>query len=322
MRSMSRSGRGSRGNLFGDSGPEDAVPEDETLPELGEILHTRRPKRRTAPGSAFRAASAFTFSAGVARRQRAAGGRRWLLWLRVCISALLLLFGLIGVGVGISQTASGYSDAGTMAHAPVCAQGVDVTSTTENCVGTLNLVSEYGVLTGGDEEEIGLDLPPAGSANYAWVTFPGNAQFDAAVGYGPSVVRAEFWKGQLVTLTAGAQGVTVTTDLNPNNVGGSGLGITFMSFALVLLSLLLVVGIRAFRERWLRPGIMSRLIVSGLIVWFLGFFIAGICLMNQPALVAPVLAIAPVITVVLLAGLWFLLVKVWKGQVRQGYAYR
>ena len=294
------------------------------LPELGEILHTRQPKRRTASNSAFRAASAYTttFSARAGKRQRGAGGRRWLLWGRVVVYSVLLVFGLIGLSVGAWQAGSGYSDADTMAHAPVCAQGVDVTSTNENCVGTLNLVSEYGVFTGGDEEQLGLDLPHSASVPFAWAQFPGDAQFDTAVGDGPAVVRAEFWEGRLVTLSAGPHGVTVTTDLNPNNVGGTGLGIAFMSFALVLLSVLLFVGIRAFRERWLRPGIVSRLIVSGSAVWFLGFFIAGICLMNQPARVEVVLVVAPVVTVIVLAALWFLIVGVWKGQVRRGIAYR
>jgi len=319
---MSRRGRGSRGDLFGGTGPEDAAPEDEMLPELDELVHMRRPKRRRSVRSSnLRAASAYAFSPRFAGRQRV-GGRRWLVWLRVCLYSLLLLFSLIGVGSGISQAVSGYSDAGTMAHAPVCASGVDVTSTTENCVGNLNLVSEDGVISGGDEEEIGLDLPPAGSANYDLVSFPGDARFDAAVGDGPSVVRAEFWEGQIVTLTAGAQGVSATTDENPNNIGGSGLGVTFMSLAFALLSVLLFIGIRAIRLRWLRPGIGSRLLVSGLFVWFLGFFVAGVSLVNQPALIAPVLAMVPVFTAGLTALVWLAALKGPKNRVRRGYSYR
>ena len=319
---MSRRGRGSRGDLFGSSGPEDATPEDEMLPELDELLHTRQPKRRrSARSSNFRAASAYAFSPRFAGWQRG-GGRRWVLWLRVVLYSLILLFSLLGVGSGISQAVSGYSDAGTMAHAPVCASGIDVTSTTEDCVGNLNLVSEYGVISGGDEEDIGLDLPPAGSANFDMISFPGDARFDAAVGDGPSVVRAEFWEGQIVTLTAGAQGVSVTTDENPNNIGGSGLGVAFVSLAFVLLSILLFIGIRAFRLRWLRPGIMSRLLVSGLFVWLLGYFVAGVCLVNQPALIAPVFAMVPAFTAGLTALVWFLAAKGPKNRVRRGYSYR
>jgi hypothetical protein len=297
------------------------VPEDEILPELDNLLHTHTPKRRTSSRPGSGSAMAYAFSARAARRQRtrAIGGRRWLLGLRVCAYSLLLLFSLIGVGGGIAEAASGYSDAGIMAGAPVCATGVDVTSTTEDCVGTLNLVAEYGVVTGGDEENLGLDLPSSG---YAWAAFPGDAQFDAAVGDGPSVVRAEFWEGQIVTLTAGARGVTVTTDQNPNNVGGSGLGLTFISLAFVLLSILLFIGIRAFRLRWLRTGIALRLTVSGLIVWFLGFFIAGICLVNQPTLIAPVLAMGPALTAGLTALVWFSVVKRPKSRMRRRYSYR
>ena len=318
---MSRRGRESHGNPFGSSEPEDAVPEDEMLPELDELLHMRQPKRRTSSRATSGAASAYAFSPRFAGRQRV-GGRRWVLWLRVCIYSLVLLFSWIGLGVGISQALDGYSDAGTMAHAPVCGAGVDVTSTTKNCVGTLNLVSEYGVISGGDEEEIEFDLPPAGSANVDLVSFPGDAQFGAAVGDGPSVVRAEFWEGQIVTLTAGAQGVSVTTDENPNNVGGSGLGVAFMSLAFVLLSILLFIGIRALRLRWLRPGIGLQLTVSGLFVWLLGFFVAGVCLVTQPALIAPVFAMAPAITAGLTALVWLSVVKGPKNRVRRAYSYR
>jgi hypothetical protein len=318
---MSRRGRGSRGDLFGNSEPEDAVPEDEILPEFDAFLHTRQPKRRRSSRSDFRAASAYAFSPRFAGWQRS-GGRRWVLWLRVCVYCLLLLFSLTGVAAGISQAVSGYSDAGTMAHAPVCASGIDVTSTTENCVGTLNLLAEFGVVSGGDQEDLGLDLPPAGSANFDLVSFPGNAQFDAAVGDGPSVVRAEFWKGQIVTLSAGPLGETVTTDQNPNNMGGNGLGVAFVSVAFALLSILLFIGIRALRLRWLRPGVFARLLVSGLFVWFLGFFAAGICLTSQPAAVAQVLAMAPIFTVGITALVWFLAAKGPRRQMRRRYSYR
>jgi hypothetical protein len=298
------------------------VPEDEILPEFNEFLHTRQPKRRSSSRTAFRAASAYAVSPGFAAGSRRVGGRRWVLWLRVAVYSLLLLFSLAGLAAGISQAASGYSDAGTMAHAPVCAAGVDVTTTVENCVGTLNLLAESGVVSGGNEEELGLDLPPAASGNYALVSFPGDAQFDAAVGDGPSVVRAEFWKGQIVTLSAGPLGDTVTTDANPNNLGGNGLGVAFVSASFALLSLLLCIGIRAFRLRWLRPGTGSRLLVSGLFVWFLGFFAAGVCLANQPASVAQVLAMAPAITAGITALVWLLGAKGSGSRVRRRYQYR
>ena len=65
-----------------------------------------------------------------------------------------------------------------------------------------------------------------------------------------------------------------------------------------------------------------QLYVSGLVIWFLGFFIAGICLVNQPARVALVLAIVPALTVVLTALVWLSIVKGPKNRVRRSYAYR
>ena len=306
---VSRRGRG-QGDLFGES-----EPEDEVLPELGEVLHTRmrRPSRsrsRTTFGSAalFRTES------------RRVGERRRLLWLRVCLYSLLLAFGLIALVAGLVQTVDGYSDADAMANAPVCASGIDLTSTTENCVGTLNLVSAFGAIPDNGEDATGLDgMPSADAVQYAWVDYPGNAQFDAAIGDGPAVVRAEFWEGQIVTLTAGAQGVTVTTDQNPSNRGGNALGVTLVGLALALLSILLFIGIRAIRLRWLRPGLALRLTVSGLAVWSLGLFVAGVCLGLQPARVALVLAIAPAITVGLTALLWLGFAKGRNGRVRRGY---
>jgi len=302
--------------VFGDSEPEDA------LPELDEVLHTRgfrRPRRRSR--GTFTDAPRFAF-----RTQRQwpavdAGGRRWLLWLRVCLYSLMLVVGLLGLFGGLVETVGGYSDAATMASAPTCPSGIDLTDTTENCVGNLNLQAGSGAFDDGGEGAIGLGGQPSTDAvQFEWVTYPGNAAFNAAVGDGPSVVRAEFWEGQIVTLTAGTPGViAVTTDQNPNNRGGSGLGAMFVTLALVLLSILLFIGIRAFRLRWLRPGLALRLSVSGLSIWFLGLFVAGVCLTNQPARVALVLAIAPAITAGLTALVWLALAKGRGGRVRRAY---
>ena len=247
--------------------------------------------------------------------------------LRIVLISVLAVAGMLGISVGIAQAVDGFGDAGTLASAPVCAAGVDVTTVTEDCVGTMNLLAEDGVFDDdgdGGGASIELDLPPAGSYNAAYPSFPGNALFDAAVGDGetPAVVRAEFWKGQIVTLTAGKQGVTVTTNQNPNNVGGVGLGMAVMSLASVLLALLLLVGVRAIRLRWLLPGVVLRLTVSGLCVWCLGTFVAGVCLVNQPARVAEVAVIAPLVTLGLTALLWLLLSRVPKRQLRHRYSYR
>jgi len=286
------------------------------MPELDDLLRVRtRWASRLAPRFPAGSAHGYTY----ARRSRA-GGRRWVLWLRVSLTSIVLVIGLIVMAAGVSQAVGGYADADTMAHAPVCAAGVDPTNTTENCVGTLNLTSVYGVFDAGGEESIELDLPPANSDNASFPTFPGDAQFDAAVGNGdgPAVLRAEFWRGQIVALTAGSPGVTVTTDQNPNNRGGVGLGSVLVGFALVLLAILLLIGIRAFRLRWLRPGLLSRLTVSGLAVWLLGSFVAGVCLVNQPARVAAVGVIAPSFTVGLTALVWLALVPGRKNRLRRG----
>jgi hypothetical protein len=311
---MSRRDRGRQGDLFGNS-----EPEDEALPELEDLLRAHAPRRGRRPNSAARIASAYLFRPRRARVR----GRRWVLWVRVGICSLLLVFSVIGFGAGLTNAVSGYSDAGTFAGAPTCAAGVDPTSTTTNCVGTLNLVSaEYGVYDDGNGDAIDLDLPPADSQNAVTATFPGNADFENAVGYGPSVVRAEFWRGQIVALTAGAQGVTVTTDQNPNNVGGNGLGVALISLTVALLSALLFIGIRGFRERWLGPGPVLRLSVSGLSIWSLGLFIAGCCLTAQPAWVLRIGVIVPSVAVGLTALLWFALIPGRAGRVRRGYRLR
>jgi hypothetical protein len=307
---MSRRG-GGQGDLFGNSRPE-----DEALPELEEILHLRAPRKsRTRSRSTFAAASTYSFRG---KRQRV-GERHWLRGLRVGLSSLLLICGLFGLVAGLVQTASGYTDADIMASAPVCASGVDLTNTTENCVGDVTALSSFGAISDSGGDTTGLIVPGKVFAPFQWVGYPGDAQFDAALGDGPAQVRAEFWKGQIVTLTAGTPGVSVTTDLNPNNVGGSGLGVAFIALALVLLSILLLIGIRAIRLRWLRPGLALRLGVSGLSVWSLGLFVAGICLINQPARVALVLAIAPAITAGLTALLWLAFAKGRYSRVRRTY---
>ncbi|HET9170338.1 MAG TPA: hypothetical protein VFN97_12920 [Actinospica sp.] len=288
---MRRRGRGS-GNIFGGAEPEDA------LPEFDEFLHMKAVRRR--PPSRYR----------VVRNARPPRPvRPWALGLRIAICSILLVLGLIGMGVSLSQAVGEYSAAGRMASAPTCAAGVDPTTTSEDCVGTVNAVAPDGAFEIDTEESIELDLPPANSENYDWVDYPGNARFDAAVGDGtsPTVVRAEYWEGQAVTLTAGDQGVTVTTDENPNNLGGAGIGGALMSFTLVLIAVLMFIGIRAIRLRWLRPGIVLQLFVSASIVLGLGAFVAGVCLVNQPARVALVAAIAPPVTLGLTGFVWLAL---------------
>ena len=232
------------------------------------------------------------------------------------LCSIVLVFGLAGLGVETAQAVSGYSDAGAMASAPSCAAVNAASTATVACVATDELVAPYGVIDGGSEESVELDSPSddifdSNTSDFTFVSFPGNAQFDAAVGDGPTLVRVVYWKGQIVTLTAGSQGVTVTTDQNPNSLGGVGIGGALMSLAFALWRLLMFVGIRAIRLRWLRPGIVLRLLVSGSITLSLGAFVAGVCLVNQPSRVALVAVIATPITVGLTALLWLLL---WPGR--------
>lgn len=247
--------------------------------------------------------------------------RRWPLVLRITFVTILIVLGMLALADGISRAADGYGDGATLAKAPACAAGVDLTTTTEDCVGTMELLAENGVFddTGDDGgASIELDLPPAGSDNATYPSFPSNASFDAAVGDGesPAVVRAGFWRGQIVTLTAGTPGVTVTTDQNPNNVGGFGLGIALMALTPILVGLVLLVTTRSLRVRWLPPGVALRLIVSALIVWTVGTFIAGVALTNQPARIAVVFLVAPIVTVALNGLVWLVALRLPRGPMR------
>jgi hypothetical protein len=83
-----------------------------------------------------------------------------------------------------------------------------------------------------------------------------------------------------------------------------------MSLAFVLMALLMFIGIRAIRLRWLHLGIGLRLFVSGFAMLGLGAFAAGVCLVNQPGRVALVAVLAAPITVGLTALLGLAL---WSG---------
>ena len=299
---MRRRGRG-HGNIFGGSEPQDAVP------DFDEFIRTRtglrRPLRyrglRDAPPPGYWSARRFTTHA-------MRPTRTWVLVVRIVICSIVLVLGMTGVGVGLAQAVNGDSDAGEMANAPDC----NATSGAACTVSVVLTAGPGGVIHGGSEETIELDYPATGDGfggNFVFVSYPGDAQFDAVIcdGTNEPAVRAEYWNGQIVTLTAGSQGVTVTTDLNPNNQGGIGLGGALLSFALVLISVLMFVGIRAIRLRWLRPGVVLRLFVSGAIVLSLGTFVAGVCLISQPARVALVAAIAPPITLGVTGLLWLAL---------------
>ncbi|HWG24039.1 hypothetical protein [Actinospica sp.] len=330
---MRRRGRG-HGNIFGDSEPE------ESLPEFDLFIHESAGRRRPAAGRyrmyrtgtprmyraprmyrtprTYRAPFASSGAHSSARRAVARPVRPWVLGLRLALCSIVLVLGLIGLAAEVSQAVGGYSDAGTMASAPTCESADPVTTTlAAACVATDEMVAPDGVFSDAGEESVELDPPSESLSNpnssgfdFNFVSFPGNAQFDAAVGDGPASVRVEYWKGQIVTLTAGSQSVTVTTDQNPNNIGGVGVGGALMSLGFVLMGLLMFIGIRAIRLRWLHPGIRLRLFVCGFAMLSLGAFAAGVCLVNQPGRVALVTVIATPITVGLTALLWLAL---WSG---------
>lgn len=311
---MRRRGRG-HGNIFGDSGPEDSLPEFEFFLHAPRMRRTRSSYRTTRSGPRI-----MYFGSGSHRyrtRRRAADrpagpARPWIVGIRVGICAILLVLGLTGMGVGVAQAVSGYSDAARMASAPPCtAADQSGSGSVAACTLTEVYISPYGTISGGGEDSINLAAPGVSDSDYfseLWVSYPGNARFDALIDVGglDTPVRVEYWNGQIVTITAGNPAVTVTTEANPNNHGGVGVGGALMSFALVAIAVLLFVGIRAVRLRWLRPGVTLRLFVSGFIVFGLGAFAAGVCAVNQPALVALVAAIAVPITLGLTGLVWLL----------------
>jgi hypothetical protein len=178
------------------------------------------------------------------------------------------------------------------------------------------LGAEDGIYPSDGEESLALVVPPA-DGYYLWPDYPGNAEFDAVLGDSDSYpVRAEFWEGNIVALTAarGADVETVTTDANPNDKGGAGLGLALMGASLADLAMLLLIGVRVLRYRWLRPGLGLRLTVSGMTVCWLGLFVAAICLLKQPARVLSTLIVAPSVTAGVLLLVWLAVGSGWKTQ--------
>jgi hypothetical protein len=284
---MRRSG-GSGGDLFANSEPEDAIPGLEDL--IGGVKSSR----------------------GVGRVGRPGGSRLWL-WLRLVIYAAVFLFGILALIAGATQAATDYGDASTMAHAPVCAAGVDLTVGDTDCVGWVTTTSDGDVTSIGGEDDVLLKLP---SGDEYDSRYPGNAAFAAEFHSTGGAARAEFWRGDVVALTVGgsngAPAMTVTTDLNPNNNGGVDLGAALIGVTFVLLSLLLLVGVRALRYRWLRPSLGLRWSVSAMIAVAAGSLVAGACLTTQPAQIMLIVTVVPTVTICLIALMWFSLHQSWK----------
>lgn len=230
-----------------------------------------------------------------------------MLVLRLVICAAVFLFGLLMIATGAITSADAYGQAGTMAAAPTCPAGVDVIANSTDCVGNAVLSAQDGMYPDNDEESLDLIVPDK-DGGFLFPDYPGNAAFDAVLGDSDTYpVRAEFWEGNLVTLTAArATDVqSVTTDANPNNQGGVDLGIAMMGLALADLGALLLIGVRAVRYRWLRPGLGLRLSVSAMIVVGIGLFVASTCQIIQPALVLRTMTIVPIVVAGLTLLVWF-----------------
>jgi hypothetical protein len=318
VRFMGTRGRG-EGNLFdAGPGPEDAVPSLEDL--IRGSGRPRRTRRRGGPSRAPRPVGPLRYEV---HQKAPVVLRRGLLLLRITLAAGVLLLGLVMTAVGTVEAADGYGAGSTLASAPACPAGVDPTTTTRDCVADVRLIAQDGVLDDGGEESVELFRPPESAEELFFPTFPGDRAFVAAVSRSSvadpaddsteSVVRAEFWQGEIVELTAGegAGAVTVTTDSDPNNRGGSALGGALMGMSFAELGLLLLVGVRALRYRWLRPGLSPRMTIAGLCVTFLGLLVTSICLVDQPALVLLTLVVGPAVTACLLLCVEALIYRSW-----------
>lgn len=308
MRGMGRGGN-SGGNLFGGGEPEDEIPLSDLIPGLSRARGTR--SRPVNPMWVRTGGPRGPRGPRRGRGQRMPGRIPvfWLVVHSVIIGAALLL-GVLMMAVGAAEAASGYAAAGRMAAAPTCPAGVDLVTNTADCVGNRVMGSQDGVYKD-SEDELDFEVS-ADDGYYLWADYPSNAEFDAIVGdYGSYPVRVEFWERNIVALTAarGADVQTVTTDQNPGNQAGSALGGALLGVGFADLGLLLLIGMRAFRLRWLRPGVGLRLTVAAMIVGLVGVFVAGVCLLVQPARVLLTMTIAPSITAGVLLCVWLLVIN-------------
>jgi hypothetical protein len=301
-------GRGGKtgGNLFGDGEPEDEIPLSDLIPGL-----SRERGSRSRPVNPMWVR---TGGAGGPRRGRGRGtrvpGRAPVFWVvvRSVLVVAALLLGVLLMATGAAEAASGYAAAGRMAAAPACPAGTDLVTDTADCVGNRVMSAQDGFYGDSDEDSLNFEVS-ADDGYYLWAGYPANAEFDAVIGDDATYpVRVEFWEGNIVALTAarGSDVQTVTTDQNPGNQGGSALGSALLGVGFADLGLLLLIGMRAFRLRWLRPGVGLRLTVSAMIVGMVGVFVAAACMLVQPARVLLTTTIAPSITAGVVLFVWLL----------------
>jgi hypothetical protein len=227
-----------------------------------------------------------------------------LLTMRYLIYGGVLLLGLalmIGFAVG---AAGHYGDAAVLAQAPPCAQGVDLATTTTDCVGSRAMTYDFGTYDVGDDlETIDLDLPGSDDEVVS-PEFPSSVEFDDAAGLG-GTLRATYWEGRIVTLTAssGDEVVTVVTVDNPNVAAGTEIAGTLFGTSMAMLALFLF-GVSRPVRRWLPPGRVTPFVLTALALCTLGCFFTAVGLTLQPEHVLRAGIIGPAVVAALLGISW------------------
>jgi hypothetical protein len=212
--------------------------------------------------------------------------------------------------IGFAAGAAGhYSEADVLAHAPACAQGVDLATSDADCVGSLALAYDFGVYEEQPSVD-GIDLYPAGTDDadqFVTAEFPASRKFDEAAGF-DGTLRATYWEGRIVLLTAGsgADAVTVITLENPDERAGTDLAGALFSSTLLSLALFLSGLSRPVRRR-LPPGRFVPLTLTTLALLTTGCFGTAIGLALQPERVLLAGILGPGIAGVLLALAWLLI---------------
>jgi hypothetical protein len=224
----------------------------------------------------------------------------------------VLLLGLV-MTVGFSVgAASHYGDADTLAHAPACAQGVDLTTSDADCVGTLTMSYDYGAYPQ-DSDEYAIDVGPAdGTTQDGPIyspAYPASAEFADAAG-DDGLLDATFWEGRIVALTAGSGdgAVTVITDENPGYPAGADAACALFGASLTLFALLLAGAARAVR-RWLPVGLPVRLPMTGIGIGMIGCFFTAVGLILQPERVLLAGTFGPIVTGCVVLLVWLLLYR-------------
>lgn len=239
-------------------------------------------------------------SAGPSRLRTARLEAKHPVWVALlCVVCFLVLaLGVLMLVISEAGAVGRYGDATRLAHAPACSAGTDLATSHADCVGTMTLAYGSAVRVAGYGESA-LDLTPSGGGpdSVFSPSFPPSAAFTQAVGSGSGTVRAEFWQGRIVALTAGSgAGVTVATDLNPDDEGGVDVSDSLIGLSFILLALLMLALSRSVRRRWLRPGPVTRITLISLTTCMLGSLFTGSALFGQPSRVLLASVLGPVIT--------------------------